>query len=82
MSWSLFKQWLVQNPTFSVDYIGKNYINEMIVDMVNFSQLQARKMFDGEFVSLDVLHAMETIRVPKPIKVTEFCRNAILSYLM
>ena len=26
-------------------------------------------MFDGEYISLDVLNAMETVRVPKPIKV-------------
>ncbi|VDH93295.1 protein-ribulosamine 3-kinase [Mytilus galloprovincialis] len=29
---------------------------------------EARAMFDGEFISLDVLHAMDVVRVPKPIK--------------
>lgn len=32
---------------------------------------EARKMFDGEYISLDVLNAMETVRVPKPIKIAD-----------
>lgn len=34
-------------------------------------KLEARAMFDGEFVSLDVIHAMDVVRVPKPIKVID-----------
>ena len=43
--------------------------NLKFVKFTGTSFLQARKMFDGEYISLDVLNAMETVRVPKPIKV-------------
>lgn len=45
----------------SVSLIHSNYIINTL--------LKAKRMFDGEFASLEAMYRTETIRVPKPIKV-------------
>ena len=37
--------------------------------LFSFSSVQARLMFDGEMASLEMIAAMDTVKVPEPIKV-------------
>ncbi|KAL5009461.1 hypothetical protein ScPMuIL_011766 [Solemya velum] len=49
---------------------GTSYMTDLGKIFVKFNNKSGAKlMFDGELVSLDVMHAMDVVKVPKPIKV-------------
>lgn len=45
------------------------FCKKNILRFFRFTIFQARRMFDGEFASLEAMYNTKTIRVPKPIKV-------------